>query len=229
METLTQNINKLHTTELGRKRIARNISIPEDSVVSWCRDMIQSKEAMITRTGKNWYISNKGIIITINATSYTIITAHKIKRKVEYGKTIDIDEWMRLVIDLRYNFPGLETEEGINEHRQTVLRFMKEQRALCVKENDKIIGVLLFSKKHNMICCLGVDIHYRKQGIANLLMQIALEQLDKTKDITVTTFREDDELGKAPRALYKKYGFTEGDLIMEFGYPSQIFIKHPLF
>lgn len=229
MEVLIQNINKIHTTELGKKRIASNISIPEDTVVLWCQDMIQSKEATITRAGKNWYVRNKGIVITINATSYTIITAHKNKRKVEYGKAPDIDEWMRLVADLRYNFPGLETDEGIMEHRQTVLRFMKEQRALCVKENDRIIGVLLFSRKHNMICCLGVDIHYRKQGIADLLMQSALTQLDNSKDISVSTFREEDELGKAPRALYKKYGFTEGDLIMEFNYPSQLFIKHPLF
>ena len=30
-------------------------------------------------TGKNWYIENGAIKITINATSYTIITAHIIK------------------------------------------------------------------------------------------------------------------------------------------------------
>lgn len=43
-------------------------------------------------------------------------------------------------------------------------------------------------------------------------------------DISVSTFREDDEKGIAPRALYKKFGFKEDELIEEFGYPNQRFV-----
>lgn len=60
-----------------------------------------------------------------------------------------------------------------------------------------------------------------------MLLGKALEQLDRTKDITVSTFREEDEKGTAPRALYKKFGFIEGELIEEFGYPNQTFVLHP--
>ena len=76
---LIKNIDKLHTTELGEVRIKRNLSIECDDTVKWCRDRILSHEAVIGRRGKNWYITVNGCIITVNAYSYTIITAHKRK------------------------------------------------------------------------------------------------------------------------------------------------------
>ena len=78
-----------------------------------------------------------------------------------------------------------------------------------------------------MICCLAVDPEYRKQGIASLMLDKALYELDRSKDITVSTFRENDDKGIAPRALYKKYGFREGELTEEFDYPNQVFVLKP--
>lgn len=144
--------------------------------------------------------------------------------EVEYGVLRDIDSWIRLVKEVRWNFPGLETQAALDQHRQTVLRFMGERRALCVKDSDQILGVLLFSKRQNMICCLAVAPAHRGNGIANALLSQALRELDRSRDITVTTFREDDEKGIAPRALYKRFGFTEGILRMEYGYPLQEFV-----
>ena len=143
---------------------------------------------------------------------------------VEYGTSMDIESWMDLVKLVSWNFPGLETEADIENHRKTVLRFMDENRALCVKETDKVVGVLLISKKHNMICCLAVAPEYRRNGIASLLLQKALAELDSSKDITVITFRDNDEKGIAPRALYKKFGFVEEKLMIENDYPVQRFI-----
>ena len=144
--------------------------------------------------------------------------------KVEYGTPLDIESWMELVQRVSWNFPGLETEAAIEDHRQTVLRFMGENRALCVKNAEKVVGVLLLSKKHNMICCLAVAPEYRRNGIASLLLQKALAELDSSRDITVTTFRDNDEKGIAPRALYKKFGFLEEKLMIENDYPVQRFI-----
>ena len=144
--------------------------------------------------------------------------------EVEYGTLQDIGSWMELVRQVRWNFPGLETQAALEDHRQTVLRFMGENRALCMKNGDKVIGVLLLSKKHNMICCLAVDPAHRRSGIASALLEKALFELDRSQDITVTTFRENDEKGTAPRALYKRFGFAEGKLLVEFGYPVQEFV-----
>ena len=77
---LRKNLDKLHTTELGVERIKRNLSLDTDDVVEWCRIKINSADAVITQNGKNWYVNVDNYIITVNAYSYTIITAHKEKK-----------------------------------------------------------------------------------------------------------------------------------------------------
>ena len=144
--------------------------------------------------------------------------------EVEYGVLRDIGPWMELVKQIRWNFPGLETQLALEDHQQTVVRFMGEHRALCVKNGDKVIGVLLLSKKHNMICCLGVAPEHRRNGIASALLEKALSELDRSNDITVTTFCDNDEKGIAPRALYKRFGFAEEKLMVENDYPVQRFV-----
>ncbi|MBS4995898.1 MAG: hypothetical protein KHZ83_11655 [Roseburia sp.] len=50
--------------------------------------------------------------------------------KVEFGRTSDIDSWMRLVRKVSWNFPGLETEQSIDEHKIIVLKFMNDNAHL---------------------------------------------------------------------------------------------------
>ena len=73
-----ENIEKLHTTPMGVDRIRRNLALGDDEkdVVIWCREKILDNNAVITRQGKNWYAEIDGCIITVNAYSFTIITAH---------------------------------------------------------------------------------------------------------------------------------------------------------
>ena len=76
---LIENLDKLHTTAMGVERIRRNLELSDDvkDVVTFCRQKILDDKAEITRQGKNWYVKIDGCIITVNAYSYTIITAHK--------------------------------------------------------------------------------------------------------------------------------------------------------
>ena len=73
---LLDNIDRLHTTKMGIDRIKNNLKLNED-VTTFCRQKIMSKDAQIKRQGKNWYILTDDCEITVNAKSYTIITAHK--------------------------------------------------------------------------------------------------------------------------------------------------------
>ena len=75
---LKDELERLHTTELGKERIRRNLSIDEDDVVLWCRKLTDSDSAVISRKGKNYYIKADDVILTVNAGSYTIITGHRI-------------------------------------------------------------------------------------------------------------------------------------------------------
>lgn len=144
-----------------------------------------------------------------------------------YAVPDDLNDWMRLVSRVRLNFPGLETEEGLSDYRNTVFKFISKRQAICVKADGEIKGVMLFSRGHNMICCLAVSPDFRRRGVASMLMDEALENLDRTKEITVSTFRAEDEKGTAPRALYEKYGFVPEALIMEMGYPNQKYVLFP--
>ena len=74
---LLEHLDQIHTTKLGVERIKRNLSLETDDVVSWCIDQIKHMECVIERKGKNWYVSIGQCVLTINAYSYTIITAHK--------------------------------------------------------------------------------------------------------------------------------------------------------
>lgn len=80
IRSLLDGINRIHTTELGIERITRNTGIDGKDVVDWCKKQIEDKDSRISIQGKNWYIATASYIITVNRTSFTIITAHKISR-----------------------------------------------------------------------------------------------------------------------------------------------------
>ena len=58
--SLLENTDKIHTTQMGVGRIKRNLKLDTDDVVGYCISKIK----------------DDGCIITVNASSYTIITAH---------------------------------------------------------------------------------------------------------------------------------------------------------
>lgn len=144
--------------------------------------------------------------------------------EIGFGRECDIDNWMQLVNKVKENFPGLETKEALDEHRNTVLDFMSKQGAICAKDKDKIVGILLFAKEENMLCFLAVDGEYRRQHIAEEMVSYMLTYMDAKKEVGVTTYREGVPEGAAARAFYKRLGFAEGRLTEEFGSPVQEFV-----
>lgn len=76
-DLLLSNLDQLHTSDLGTERIRKNLHLDTDDVVGWCREKIKAANVLITRKGKNWYITVDDYEITVNAHSYTIITAHR--------------------------------------------------------------------------------------------------------------------------------------------------------
>lgn len=76
---LIENIDKVHTTELGEIRIQKNLSLEKIDIVKYIKGLVLEPNAVIERKGKNYYVKIKNKIITINSYNYCIITAHKIK------------------------------------------------------------------------------------------------------------------------------------------------------
>ena len=80
MSELINNLDKLHTTEMGVQRIKKNLELKTDDVVACCKKAIEHADNIV-RNGKNWYAYTSDAVITINAHCYTIITAHKQRGK----------------------------------------------------------------------------------------------------------------------------------------------------
>lgn len=78
-EVLLENIEKLHTTEMGIDRIKKNLKIDYEYVVEYCKKKVLDENCYIYKQGKNYYCEIDHIKITINSYSYTIITAHLMK------------------------------------------------------------------------------------------------------------------------------------------------------
>ncbi len=130
----------------------------------------------------------------------------------------DIDAWLDLVRLVADDFPGLD----IDDYTVTLKKNIKRETALCVREDGKLAGVLLCSPKQNCLSFLAVHPDYRRYGAASALISEMLRRM--TGDVYVTTYREGDPKGGAPRALYKKFGFVPCGLAEEFGYPVERFV-----
>lgn len=76
-KVLLENIDKIHTTEMGVSRIQRNLGI-SDEPVEYCIAKLKKEDSNVKKEGKNYYVEADDCIITINSSSFTIITAHKI-------------------------------------------------------------------------------------------------------------------------------------------------------
>lgn len=138
----------------------------------------------------------------------------------------NLASWMSLVEIVRWDFPGLETEEKLEDYRNTVLKNMDRGSAICALDGNVVAGILLFSVKQSMLCCLAVHPEYRRRGIASGMMERMLEKMDCSRDIVVETWREEDEKGAAARALYRSFGFVpEQTCLFEGSYPVQRFVR----
>ena len=73
---LLKNIDKIHTTEMGIGRIQKNLGIT-DEPVNYCISKLKKEESIVEKQGKNYYVIVDDCKITINSSSFTIITAHK--------------------------------------------------------------------------------------------------------------------------------------------------------
>lgn len=78
-QILLDNIDKIHTTQMGIDRIKKNLKLDINDVVGYCKNKVLDYACNIYRQGKNWYCEIDNIKITINSYSYTIITAHILK------------------------------------------------------------------------------------------------------------------------------------------------------
>ena len=140
--------------------------------------------------------------------------------EIEFAKMNDIEKWLALVEVVSDDFPGLV----MSDYKKVLLENIDHKTALCAKIDDEIVGVLLFSLEDSTLSFMSTHPSFRGLGIASKLIQEMINVFPKDSKILVTTYRDGDNKGQAARALYKRIGFNEAELVEEFGYPCQKFV-----
>ncbi len=138
-------------------------------------------------------------------------------REIRFAKEEDIPLWMDLVHLAIDGFPCLEEDE----HLTVLKRYIANKGALLITEVGISIGGMMINHETGSIDFLAVHPLYRKQGISRDFLNVALTELLKNKEISITTFREGDKADTGYRKALKELGFAEAELLTEFGYPTQ--------
>lgn len=139
------------------------------------------------------------------------------QQDILFAADSDIPAWMDLVHLVVDGFPYLKEDDYLEQLKWCI----QKKQALIIKDEATIIGAMAFDNETGSIDFLGVHPQYRKRDIAKAFLQKLLGELLKDVPISITTFREGDKADPGYREIFKKLGFAEAELLIEFGYPTQ--------
>ena len=144
------------------------------------------------------------------------------KEHIKFATPADVDIWMELVDLTIDGYPRLNREEYIANLRQ----YIADKRALILRKGhcQMAVGVMGFSPDAGSIDFLAVHPQYRHLGIMRLFLEKLADELPDRKEIALTTYRAGDKADTGWREEYRRLGFAERELLVEYGYPTQRFV-----
>lgn len=151
------------------------------------------------------------------------ISKQEMQAEIRFANQADIPAWLALVDLVIDGFPHLCSDDYLRELKKNIA----EQRSLILVKNQIAIAVMSVNYHTGSIDFFGVHPLYRQCGVAKLFLNKVMNELLIDKDISITTFREGDKADTGYRKFYKELGFSEAELLVEFGYPTQKFIFSP--
>lgn len=236
MNDLTNNLDKLHTTPLGAKRIKHNLNLQTDDVVSWCKEATRNAD-IIFGSGKNWYVYKSGVAITINAYSYTIITAHKINAKVRAMRESDYECLPEFLYQAIYIPEGEELPPRNIINDPEIFVYIKDfgtqqgDLGVAAEQNGQIIGaawtriILAYGHidKNTPELAISILPEFRGYGIGTKLMKKLFEVLRENgyKQTSLSV-----QKGNPAVRLYQRLGYEmSGERPDHAGHEDYLMIK----
>jgi len=118
--------------------------------------------------------------------------------------------------------------DGFDDYMKAKIR-QNEAFMAVDRLSGRCLGIVAFSKSHNRITFLGVSKNNDFHIIGSKLLEVALNQLNNTKEISVTVLKSDFEPITKERTLYERFSFTEYDnTILEAGVPACLMKRPPV-
>ncbi len=168
------------------------------------------------------------------------------KDHIKFATPADVDDWIELVSLTIDGYPCLDKAD----YAANLQRYIADKRALILREGSAsvranwnaaadmppsqgrgnchwAVGVMGFSPDTGSIDFLAVHPQYRHLGITKLFLDKLADELLCGKEITLTTYRAGDKADTGWRDEYRRLGFIERELLVEYGYPTQRFVLPP--
>lgn len=150
----------------------------------------------------------------------------------------DAADWMQLARLKLDGYPYFDE----SEYMENLYRYMADGRALILRDSSRAVGILAFSAMsgrngikdvaqggsvQGSIDYLAVHPQYQGIGVEELFLGKLSSEIFPGAEISVTTYRAGDKADTGYRKLYRRLGFRERELLVEFGYPTQRFTFSP--
>lgn len=143
--------------------------------------------------------------------------------EIRFVEKEDIPSWMNLVHQVVDGYPYLDE----NDYLQKLEKCIQTRQALIWEAGCMAVGAMAFSWDTGHIEFWGIHPQYRKRGTARAFVDRLARELLPGREISITTYREQDRADTGYRKELKALGFSERELLVEFGYPTQRFILSP--
>ncbi len=144
----------------------------------------------------------------------TAITPIKFKLSdIKPAQTADIPAWLELVNLTVDGYPCLKKTEYLTKLQQ----YINSQQALVLQIGQTAIGAMTFSVATDSIDFLAIHPQYQ------LFIAKLSQELQPGHALSLTTYRAGDKADTGWRNEYRRLGFQEAELLVEFGYPTQRF------
>ena len=136
--------------------------------------------------------------------------------QVVLAQTADIPAWLELAAEVEFLFGPMVADPGFHAALE---RNMGRQTAFCIREHDgapgtPLMGGLLFSPTHApryKIGWLAVAARWRRQGVAQAIMEHCFRLIRPPADLSVVTFGADNAAGMPARQFYERMGFQAAE------------------
>jgi 8-oxo-dGTP pyrophosphatase MutT (NUDIX family)/ribosomal protein S18 acetylase RimI-like enzyme len=129
---------------------------------------------------------------------------------IRYVIQSDLASWLNLADDVApiFRAPDMSRDPEFLDYVKS--KIAKNEALIAIDlATSSCMGIIGFSRTHNRITWFGVYEMHQGKGVGTKLLRTALDELDRSREITVETYREDYAPGLAARNVYKKFGFLE--------------------